>query len=61
MTLTQLLNYYYVGSEYEIELAKLQGALSGGYMGCGITPKIKPKLDDGGKPDIAGIKSMLGG
>jgi len=56
MTFAQLLHYYYVGSEYEIERMNLQ-AMATLMMSSGRLPsKRMPESD---KPDRAGIKTML--
>jgi len=58
MTLPQLLHYYYVGSEYEIALAKLNGAFSVPQMGSGIGSKPELKVVSENRSDL---KAMLGG
>lgn len=57
MTLPQLLHYYYVGSAYEIELAKLNGALSAlPVSGIGAKPELQVVSES-----KADLKAMLGG
>jgi hypothetical protein len=58
MTLAQLLHYYYVGSAYEIELAKLNGVCSVPQFGSGIGSKPELNVVSESRSDL---KAMLGG